>query len=509
MKKHLILSVLLFGIGFSLFSQSSTPVFISDSLDSYINRALRDWSIPGVAVAIVKDGKVVLTRGYGKQSMERNDKIDENTLFMIGSNTKAFTATLLSLLQYEHKCSLNDKVVKWLPGFSMKDPWVARELNLTDILCHRIGMGTFQGDFMYWTSSLTRADVIKKFGGLTPLYGFRSKWGYTNAGFLIAGECIQKISNESWESNINDKIFGPLQMNRTIALSADMPQQQNIAAPHTLVFDTLKLLHFRVIDNLAPAGGVSSSVSDLSHWLICQLDSGRYNGKQVIPFPVILETRKPKSIIGIPFSPFNRSHFNLYGLGWELMDYENREIVYHTGGVDGYVSSVTLLPEEKLGVVILTNTDANEFFEALKWEIVDAYLNLPYRNYSNYYLGLIKADRKRELLWYKAEKDTVAMHKSPAANLKNFTGRYVHPVYGYLDISLAGNQLKMTFEHHPDLSGELEYLGGSRFLCTYNDPAFGIKVLPFKIVNNQVKSLKLRVAGFVEYTEYEFVKQLK
>lgn len=507
MKNYLFLTVLFIGIEFSLFSQSSTPGFIKDSLDSYINRALHDWNIPGVAVAIVKDGKLVLAKGFGKQSMARNDKVDENTLFMIGSNTKAFTATLLSWLQYDKKCSLNDKVVKWLPDFNMKDSWVAKELNLTDILCHRIGMETFQGDFMYVTSDLTRAEVVKKFGGLTPLYGFRSIWGYTNAGFLIAGECIQKISHESWESNIDNRIFGPLQMNRTKALCIEMPLQQNIAAPHTLVFDTLKLLPYRIYDNIAPAASVSSSVSDLSHWLICQLDSGKYNGKSVIPFPVILDTRGPRSIEGISNSPFNQSHFSLYGLGWELMDYESREIVSHTGGVNGFVSSVTLLPEEKLGVVVLTNTDANGFYEALKWEIVDAYLNLPYRNYSNFYLGFYKNFTKREFSQYRAEKDTVAMHNKSATDLKNFTGHYVHPVYGYLDISLTGDQLKMTFEHHPNLTGKLECLGGNRFLCTYSDPVFGVKVLPFEIENNQIKSLQLRVADFVEFTDYEFVKQ--
>lgn len=506
-RSYVFLTILLAGIEFSLFSQSSTPGFIKDSLDSYINRGLHDWNIPGVAVAIVKDGKLVFAKGFGKQSIDRNDKVDENTLFMIGSNTKAFTATLLSWLQYDKKCSMNDKVEKWLPGFSMKDPWVSKELNLTDILCHRMGMETFQGDFMYWTSSLTSDEVLKKFGELTPLYGFRSRWGYTNAGFLIAGECVQKISNESWESNIQNRIFGPLQMNRTKALSSEMPLQQNIAAPHTLVFDTLQLLPYRIFDNLAPAASVSSSVTDLSHWLICQLDNGNYNGKSVIPSSVILETRKPRSIIGISNSPFNHSHFNLYGLGWELTDYESREIVSHTGGVNGFVSSVTLLPEEKLGVIVLTNTDANEFYEALKWEIVDAYLKLPYRNYSNYYLGFYKKFTKQQLSQYMAEKDTVSMHHKPVTDLKNFAGHYVHPVYGYLDISVQGDQLKMTFEHHPDLTGKLEYLAGNRFLCTYNDPVFGVKVLPFKIENDQVKSLQLRVADFVEYTDYEFDKQ--
>lgn len=495
------------GIKFSLFSQSSVPGFVRDSLDTYINRALNEWNIPGVAVAIVKDGKLVLAKGFGKQSIARNDNVDENTLFMIGSNTKAFTGTLLSWLQYDKKCSLNDKVIKWIPEFNMKDPWIAKNLDLTDILSHRIGMETFQGDFMYWTSSLTSSEVIKKFGELTPLYGFRSKWGYTNAGFLLAGECIRKISNESWESNLINRIFIPLQMDRTKALCTEMTVQQNISAPHTLVFDTLKLLPYVVFDNLAPAASISSSVNDLSHWLICQLDSGRYNGKSVIPFEVILDTRMPRSIEGTTKRPFNRGHYKLYGLGWELMDYESREIVSHTGGVNGFVTSITLLPEEKLGVVILTNTDSNAFYEALKWEIIDAYLNLPYRNYSNYALNRYKKFNDEELSLYMAQKDTIATHNKPPTDLKNFIGHYIHPVYGYLDISMTGELLKMTFEHHPDLTGTLEYLSLDRFLCTYSDPGYGIKALTFKIENNHVKSLQLRVADDVDFTSYEFVKE--
>lgn len=507
MKNYLFLAVLFTFIELALFSQNSVPAFVQDSLDKYINRALQDWNIPGVAVAIVKDEKLVLAKGFGKQSISRNDKVDENTLFMIGSNTKAFTATLLSLLQFDKKCSLDDKVVKWLPDFTMKDPWITKELNLTDILCHRMGMETYQGDFMFYNSALTKAEVIKKFGELTPLYGFRSKWGYTNAGFLLAGECIQKISNESWEYNIQNRIFGPLQMNRSRALCTEMPLQQNIAAPHTLVFDTLKLIPYPIIDNLAPAGSISSSISDISHWLICQLDSGRYNGKLIIPFPVIQETRKPRSVIGNSQRPFNHSNFNLYGLGWLITDYEGREIVFHTGGIDGFLTSITLVPEEKLGIAIFTNSDANDFYWALNWEIVDAYLNLPYRNYSSFYLADSKKYREGELSQYKAQKDTVSMHLKPITDLKNFVGHYLHPVYGYLDITLSNDKLMMSFEHHPNLTGKLECMGGNRFLCSYNNPVFGTKVLPFTLENNQVKSMTLRVADFVEFTEYEFVKQ--
>jgi CubicO group peptidase (beta-lactamase class C family) len=507
MKKLFFISLLSLCEGLMLLGQSEPPAFVRDSIDQYIEQALQSWKIPGVAVAIVKDGKVVVAKGYGRQSMARDDLVDENTLFMIGSNTKAFTGTLLAWMEYEKKCSLDDKVVKWLPEFKMKDPWVASELNLTDIVSHRIGMETFQGDFMYWNSALTKDEVITKFGMLTPQYGFRTQWGYTNAGFLLAGECIGAISGESWESNLRERIFEPLEMDHTLALSAEIPAAKNIAFPHTLVFDTLKSLPFPLIDNLAPAGSISSSVSDMSHWLICLLDSGRYKGNEIIPFPVIRETRKPRSIIGNSHMPFNRTHYLLYGMGWELMDYENHEIVMHTGGVDGFVTSVTLVPEENLGIVVLTNTDLNYFFEALKWEIVDAYLGLPYRDYTGLFFNSERQYQEGQRSVYLARLDTVAMHNKPATDLVNFAGHYIHPVYGYLDIAVEGDHLLLSLEHHPGMTGRLECMGGNRFLCTYSNPTYGVKVIPFIVENKKVKSIQLTVADFVDFSVYEFVKQ--
>jgi CubicO group peptidase (beta-lactamase class C family) len=368
-------------------------------------------------------------------------------------------------------------------------------------------MGTWQGDFIFSAPDLTKNQLFEKFGMLTPLNGLRSKYGYSNFGYLIAGECIERISGESWGTNIKKRIFDPLQMNRSITFCSEMPFQKNVASPHTMISDTLKLISYWESDGLAPAGSISSSAIDMSHWLICQLDSGRYDGKQIIPFPVIQETREPKSIIGHSWFPFNRTHYSLYGLGWQLTDYEGREIISHTGEISGFVSSVTLLPEEKLGVVVLTNTDQNYFHESLKWMILDAYLNLPYRNYSNFFFEDLKKDSERRLSRYKTQKDTIAMHNEPSIDLKNFTGHYINPVYGYLDILNTNKYLTMNFEHHPDLRGKLECLSGNRFLCTYSDPTYGIKVISFKIINHKVKSMTLRVADFVEPTEYEFVKQ--
>ena len=477
-KKILFLIFFIFSF-ISIYSQTETRSFIPDSLDGYVEQALITWQIPGAAVCVVKDGKVVVMKGYGVREKGKDEKVDENTLFMIGSNTKAFTATLLAILENEGKCSLNDKVQKYLPDFKMKDPWVAKELNLTDILSHRMGMETFQGDFMYWTSDLTMDEVIEKFGELTPKYSFRSKWGYTNAGFAIAGKIIEKISGEKWSDFLKEKIFSPLKMNRTLALSKDFNTADNTAAPHTFVNEETEPIPIPSIDNLAPAGSIGSSVNDMSHWVLAQLNNGIYDDDEVIPPSVIKKTRQPVSIIRRKSHPFNRQHYSLYGLGWQLEDYEGRELVEHTGGVNGFVTSVTLVPEENLGVVVLTNTDQNGLFEALKWEIVDAYLGLPFRDYSNYlYKGFERAKEKGEKE-IEALRDSADMNLSPSLPIEEYTGRYTHDVYGFIKITKRGNALEMSFEHHPDLKGKLESIGDDRFLCTFSDPIYGIRVIPF------------------------------
>ncbi len=507
MKKHSLLFVLLITALCSFAQNTSTPSFVKDSLDGYVEKALRDWNLPGLAICIVKDGEVIL-KAYGVKEMGKPDKVDENTLFMIGSNTKAMTATAMAMLQEQKKLSLDDKVVNWLPDFKMKDPWVNKELNLRDIMSHRIGMETFQGDFMYWTSNLNSQQAIEKFGKLTPMYGFRSRWGYTNAGFVVAGAVMQAVSGKSWADYLTENIFRPLGMNRTLALSRDLPAATNKAAAHTLNNDQkLIVIPYCQIDNLSPAGSVSSSVNDMSKWVLALLQNGKLGDQQVIPANAISQTRTPQSVLGNAGHPFNKMNFSLYGLGWMLNDYNGKRLVSHTGGVNGFVTSVTLVPEDKLGIVVLTNSDNNSLFEAVKWEILDAYLKLPYRNYSGAYLAPNNQQLQGAKDTWKKKFDTVAMHKPATLPLSAYAGQYQHEVYGWLKIAAAQDHLVMTFEHHPNLQGTLEPLGGDRFVCTYNDPIFGRKVIPFTTENGKVKSMTLRVADFVEFTTYEFIKK--
>ena len=489
------------------FSQNDTlPSFIKDSLDNYVNKALADWQIPGAAVCVVKNGKVVVMKGYGVKELNGTDKVDENTLFMIGSNTKAFTATAIAMLDAEKKLSLDDKVQKWLPDFKLYDPWVTKEATIRDLLCHRLGFETFQGDFMYFDSDLSTAEVREKMGKLKPLYGFRSKWGYTNSAFMTAGEIIPKVTGKTWADFVTDNIFKPLGMNNTLALSKDIQSAQNKCSAHTVVMGELQKIPYGNIDNLAPAGSISSSVNDMSKWVMMQLNNGKLNTKEIVPTSAIGQTRTPQSILGNGGHMFNKAHFSLYGLGWFLEEYAGRKIVAHTGGVNGFVTSVCLVPEEKLGIIVLTNTDANNFYEALRNEIEDAYLGLPYRNYSNAYLNYQHADEKEQMKQWNALKDSIALLPKTDLPLTAYAGNYVHDVYGKMDIKIENGKLIMRFEHHKGRYGTLEALGGNRFFCTYSDPLYGRKKLEFTVANKKVKSLTVRVADFVEFTPYEFKK---
>ena len=506
MKKFVTILLVLISLQ-SVAQNDSIPSFVKDSLDNYVQKALTDWQIPGVAVCVVKNGKVIVMKGWGKRDMNGVEMVDENTLFMIGSNTKAFTATALAMLDVEKKISLDDAVTKWIPQFKLDNKAAGEQAIVRDLLCHRIGFKTFQGDFTYWTSNLSRAEIIEKMSHIKAAYPFRTKWGYTNAAFLTAGEIIPKATGLSWEEYIQQKIFAPLEMNQSLALSKDFPTAINKCSAHTFSEGKLIKIPFCPIDNLAPAASIGSSVHDMSHWVLALLNNGKYNEQKVIPIGAINQTRTPNSILGNGGYMYNTGHFSLYGLGWFLEEYCGKKIVSHTGGVNGFVTSVTLIPEEKLGIVVLTNTDQNSFYEALKWEIADAYLSKPYRNYSNVYLGFTKQENSAKEKAESLLRDSVAMNITTSLPLTSYSGKYNNDVYGEMTVVVDGNGLKMKFSHHPDVFASLGSLGGHRFYARFNDPTFGNAVFPFTVENGKVKSVAVKIADFVETDPYVFIKK--
>lgn len=507
MKKFIVIVAATLLVAFRVAAQEThLPVFVTDSLDKYIRNGMRDWQIPGLAIAIVKDGKVVVIKGYGVREAGTNDPVDDETLFMIGSNTKAFTATALAMLDHQKAFSLDDKVTKWLPEFRLADPLASREVNVRDLLCHRIGFETFQGDFTYWTSSLTRQQVIQKMGLIQAPYGFRTKWGYCNAAFVTAGEVLSKVSHQSWEAYIRENILAPLNMKQTLMLSKDLSTSKNAASSHTLYKGKLVKLPYPMIDNLAPAGSMSSNVKDMSNWLIAQLDNGKFEGKQVIPSEAIMKTREPQSFLGMDQRLSTETNFYLYGLGLEVRDRKGKLIVSHTGGVDGFVSSLVMIPSEKMGVIVLTNNDQNIFFQLLTNEIRDAFLGLPYRGYQKG-LSNFKTAQQKEKHWLDSLNGVVAKKNKWIVEAKSFAGVFTNEVYGQIEVKQDGAGLSIYFSNHPGMTGKLEYLQDSTFLCTYSNPTMGIKEIPFKIENGKVVGLTLRVADFVEFTPYEFMRK--
>ncbi|MDB5025230.1 MAG: serine hydrolase [Mucilaginibacter sp.] len=481
--------------------------FIADSLDVYVNRALTNWRIPGAAVCIVKDGKVVIMKGYGIKELGMNNKVDENTLFMIGSNTKAFTATAMAMLQVQGKLSLDDKVTKYLPGFKLENQYAGQEASIRDLLCHRLGFRTFQGDFTFYNTNLTRNQVIEKMSHVKAAYPFRTQWGYTNSAFLAAGQIIPVVTGKSWEVFLRENIFAPLGMMNTLALTEDMPKSLNRTVPHTLVNGQLTAIPYCQIDGLAPADAISSSANDMSKWAIALLNDGKIGARQVIPLAAIQATRQPQELVGRVRHLNGESDYEIYGLGWFLQDYQQRQLVMHDGGVNGYLSSVTLVPGEHLGIIILTNTDHNEFFEALRWEIMDAYFKLPFRDYSQKYLAIFKAQQDAEDQKDKRLRDTVALNRQPALLSGQYTGKYLNDLYGTMTVTQGlNNDLEMRFEHHPKMYAHLQPLGGNRFYVTFSDPTYGRAVFPFTVENGKVTAVRVKVADFVEYDPYDFKK---
>jgi len=501
---------------YSLISQNT---FVKDSLDKYVNREMQKWQIPGVAVAIVKDGKVIVSKGYGVKDLDKKEKTDENTLFQIASNSKAFTATSLALLQYQKRMSLDDKVQKWMKEFKLYNDYVSSTVTIRDLLCHRIGFETFQSDMLNWGCTLSRKEIISKMKSVVPVYGFREKYGYCNSAFLTAGEIIPLVTDTSWDDFLKYNFFIPLKMNRTSTTWDKINSDNNACLPYTLVNGQLVKMPFVNIDNLGPAASINSCVKDLSNWLLMQLDSGRFEGKRIFPFEVLKATRQSQMIVRDNSNPlFPSKHFQTYGLGWFMEDYNGKKIIYHNGGANGFVTTTCFIPELNLGITVLTNTDANDLYTALRLQIIDAFMNLPYKNYSSIYYKNFSVATKIQDDEIKGWREIVAKKNNPPMDLKSFEGSYINSVYGTITINSGvavindpdakyQSKLAIYFSHHPQLIGVLEYMENNTFLCTYSDPEYGVKKILFAVVGGKVKSVTVTVNDFIDFMPYEFTKE--
>lgn len=426
-------------------------------LDAYFERASKEWNTPGMSIGIVRDGKIIFSKGYGVLEAGNTRQPDGNTLYAIASNSKAFTSTLIAMLVQEGKINWDDKVKKYLPWFELYDPWVSNETTVRDLLCHRVGLGTYSGDIIWYKSDLTSEEVVKRVKYLSPKFDFRSGYGYSNVMFIAAGEVIRKVTGKSWGENIQEMILNPLGMDRTIYSLKKLAQKGNYAAPHALEDGKNIPIPWTNWEEVAALGGIISSVNDMCKWMIFNLNNGIIGSDTLITGEsrnTLWKMHNSYTVDHTRKNVFN-THFRGYGLGWSLSDYRGRLKVGHGGAYDGMISSVTMIPDENIGIVVLTN-GLKAPTDVVTEYILDAILGMPERDWSSEILERQKARELRDTRIPDRISSQVTGTR-PSLPLEKYTGDYLSDIYGILKVSLNENQLHLEFEHSPELSATLEH----------------------------------------------------
>ncbi|MDX1684849.1 MAG: serine hydrolase domain-containing protein, partial [Saprospiraceae bacterium] len=359
MKKQrlLVTGCLLFllTLSWKAFGQNSSPVL--DSLDAYFEKMVIDWGVPSMSIGIVMDDSLVFAQSYGTRKLGESLKPDPQTVYAIASNTKAFTSTMIGMLVDEGSLNWDDPVSKYVPEFELHDPYVSQLVTVRDLLCHRVGLGTYSGDVIWYKSNLNADQLIKRIRHIPLQYEFRNGYGYSNLMYITAGQVIENVTGKTWVENVQERILDPLGMKRTIANIDRLKEVGNVATPHSLLNGKNIVIDWVDWSQIAAMGGLISSVEDMAKWMIFNLNHGVWGGDTLFSSSVRNQLWKPHNnftVDHIGSNPFNR-HFSGYGLGWGLSDYHGRLRVSHTGGFDGMLSAVNLIPDEKLGVVVLTN----------------------------------------------------------------------------------------------------------------------------------------------------------
>jgi CubicO group peptidase (beta-lactamase class C family) len=429
-----------------------------------------------MAVAIVKDGKIVVAKGYGVRKLGDPTPVDEFTLFGIGSNTKAFTTAALATLVDEGKLSWDDPVYQRLPGFVMDDPYVSHEMTIRDLLTHRSGMGLGEGDLLFFPpSSYTRDEILRKLRFMKPASSFRSHYAYDNLLYMTAGQIIPAVTGVSWDDYIRQQIFEPLGMNHSNVSNAAFKPGDDRAFPHSRVDGKLQVIRFEVLDNAGPAGAINSSAADMAKWVQLQLKRGKFVGREGRLFSEqrSKEMWSPQTILPIGDYPSPlaglKPNFADYALGWMVRDYHGRKLVGHTGGVGGFVSRVMLVPEENLGVVVLTNDEEDGAFDSILYHVLDHYFNLPPTDWIAAYKSVRDMDEKDAAETIKKAEGARAADSKPSLPLEKYAATYNDAWYGPITIRYENSGLVITFDRTPSMIGDLQHWQYDTFKAHWRD----------------------------------------
>jgi len=440
---------LLILLSFSVSSQKSIDKKLK-VLDAYYEQALTDWDVPGMAVAIVKDGEIIFSKGYGVRDVDTKEEVDGNTLFAIASNSKAFTSAALAMLVDEGKISWNDRVREYLPWFELYDPYVSDNFTIRDLLTHRSGLKTFSGDLLWYGSNLSRREVVENAKYLEPTFDFRAGWGYSNIMYITAGLVIEEVSGMSWDEFIKERILDPLNMDRTVSSTHVLKEMENVSAPHNDTDCGVIVIDWLNWDNIAPAGGLISSVNDVSQWLMFQMNKGiTPDGDTLIKstrFREMWEAANPQGVSAGSASLWPSTHFKAYGLGWSIFDYLGKKVIGHGGGYDGFITNTTFVPEDKLGVVILTNTNTSLYYP-LKFKTLDILLgNEVETDWSTDFLERIKQGKEYQKEQKLKAEEGRAKDSKPTLAIEEYLGTYRCEMYGDARVYKEGEMLFVDME---------------------------------------------------------------
>lgn len=481
-------------------------------LEAYIQKCMTEWEIPGMAVGIVKNDTLIFAKGFGIREIGKPEKVDENTMFGIASNTKAFTAAALATLVDEGKIKWDDKVTDYIPYFEMYDPFVTHEMTIRDLLCHRSGLKTFSGDLVWDATTYTREEIIRRIKYLKPVYSFRSHYSYSNLMFLTAGEIIPKVTGKSYDEYIKEKFFEPLGMKNTNTTIKKHAEYKNLAIPHAKNNGKIVPVKYISWDNIAPAGGINSTVNDMSKWIKMQLSNGTYDNHVYFTKDAQSEMWSSQTVENISkFDEymFPSMHFHSYGLGWDLFDYHGRKIVNHSGGLDGMISQLVLVPEEKLGFVILTN-NINYLPYTLMYSILDRFLTTEEgKDYSSILVKYVKASEQNKIKAYEEAEQTRDKNSKPSLALEKYCGTYGGDLYGKATITLKNGKLNLQFVPAPDFFSVLEHWQYDAFVVEFkNFPSLPKGKVNFILnQNGEVDEFKIDVPNpDFDFTELTFKK---
>ena len=471
-----------------------------EELDKTIAHGVELFNMPGMAVGIIKNGEVVFSKAYGYSNSETKEPANTETLFGIASCSKAFTAACIAILVDEGKLKWEDRVIDHYPEFKMYDPYITREMRIQDLLCHRSGLQTFDGDLLWYGTHYTRAEVVNRIQYRENEYSFRSHFGYQNVMFIAAGEVIKAVTGKTWDEFVKEHIFNSLGMERTTTTNAGFANKENVAWPH----QDGKPMDFINYDNSGPAASINTSVDDLLRWVDLMLNKGTYNDQEILSANAYYKLVSPMTMLnaGKAETP-EGTHFYGYGLGWFLYDKEGMKVIQHGGGLPGFHSKVVLVPEDSLGFVIIAN-ELSGMVEATYQTILDYHISKSGRDFiQDYYDGGQKQNAMKTEK--EAEKEAALVAgTNPSLELSEYTGTYTDKMYGDAEVVMEGKNLRVTFLPTKRLfTGTLEHWHFDTFKVQFNDPFLPAGYITFEMNGNG------KVIGFkidLENPDFHFFK---